>query len=248
MPRRRFFVPRAAISGSSATLPANQAHHLRHVLRIKAGEEVEIFDGEGAGYAGVVEVRGREVKVVSLVRVLERTAPADRSIVLGAALIKAERFDWLIQKATELGVEKIVPLETRFSDIRIREDRIESRVERWNRIVREASRQCGRDSVPAVSAPLRFTEFASCPDLEGYGKFLCWEKCADRWSQSLLCSSRVVLAVGPEGGWDGAEVETAGRAGFCSFSLGGRILRAETAALVAVMLFQLRASDGLLGL
>jgi 16S rRNA (uracil1498-N3)-methyltransferase len=248
MPRRRFFVPRAAISAGSATLPADQAHHLRHVLRIKTGQEVEIFDGEGAGYAGVVEVRGRKVKVVSLVRVSEAPASAGRSIVLGAALIKAERFDWLIQKATELGVENIVPLETRFTDIRIREDRIESRVERWNRIAREASRQCGRDSVPAVSATLRFPEFASCPDLEGYRRFLCWEKCADRWSQGLLGSARVVLAVGPEGGWDHEEVETAGRAGFCAFSLGSRILRAETAALVAVTLFQLRASDGLLGL
>ena len=137
MSRRRFFVPRDQIRDGRALLPADQAHHLRDVLRIRSGAEVELFDGEGSCYTGKVEIHRAEIRIVAL----RKTEPAENPwtrLILAPALIKSERFEWILQKATELGVREFIPLKTRFSDIRISDSKLEARLQRWQRVVREA--------------------------------------------------------------------------------------------------------------
>ncbi len=239
MPLRRFFVPPGAIAGGSAVLPPDQAHHLIHVLRLKSGQEVEIFDGEGRAHIGKVELGESGVRIVGLRLSAEAEAADAVSIVLAAALIKPDRFEWVIQKATELGVADIVPVETRFCSARVPEAKRADRLLRWRRIAEEASRQSCRNRVPRVHEIRTFRHFLSIDQFPAHAKYICYEKSTSPWKQDCLVPA-ALLCVGPEGGWDTAEIEAAQETGYRIFGLGQRILRAETAALAALTLFQLR--------
>ena len=242
MPLRRFFVPRSRIHDREASLPPDQAHHLTHVLRIGAGDQVEIFDGVGGVYLGTVEVDGKEVRATGLTPVQAAASPADRRIVLAAALIKSEKLEWVIQKATELGMDEFVPLETSRSNIKIADDRRVSRLTRWRTIAAEAAKQSRRDSVPTIHEISTFAGFVSGDPFPGFARYLCYEQSTAAWNQDFLGTGAAILCIGPEGGWDPAEVGMAVGAGFRDFSLGCRTLRSETAALAALTLFKLRLS------
>lgn len=238
--RRRFFVPREQIRDGVAFLPPDQIHHLRAVLRLKAGDEIEVFDGQGAAYLGKVETHGGEIRII-LLEELPAIEQPPVWVTLAPALIKANRFEWILQKATELGANEIMPLETRFSEIRIPRGRLESRMERWLRIVREASKQCRRLSIPQLHAPVQFQELLSLERPPSTSKLLFYEKAATPWSRTCSLTDRVLICTGPEGGWDATEIEAADAAGFRIFSLGPRILRAETAAIVSLAIIQFTA-------
>jgi 16S rRNA (uracil1498-N3)-methyltransferase len=237
MTRRRFYVPRDSIRDRSACLPSDQAHHLRDVLRLAIGDAVEIFDGEGSGYMGVVDLQDCGVFVRNL-----ESLPSEKlqtSLILAAAIIKSSRFEWILQKATELAVDEIIPLETHLGSIQIPESRMNSRLERWNRIVREASKQCGRFATPRVHKPLSFSDFLSDERFLSCTKLLFYEKAVEMWrSDRMALSGRTVICVGPEGGWDECEIAQAGKAGCRVFSLGPWVLRAETAAIAALSIVQ----------
>lgn len=240
MHRRRFFFTPDSVQGETAVLPPDQAHHLRDVLRLGPGEEVEIFDGRGRGFAGKV-IRCLPEVVVGSLRPLETERPGP-AVILAAALLKADRFEWLLEKATELGADLIVPLETRHGTVRIPENRLQERLERWRRIVREACRQCRRLGAPEVRPPTGLGAFVAeakaWPD-----RLLFHEAAAASWSGELAGAGPAAVCVGPEGGWHESETAAAAEAGFRVLRLGPRILRAETAALAAVALvrFHLRS-------
>jgi 16S rRNA (uracil1498-N3)-methyltransferase len=237
MSRKRFYVPRDSIQESIAILPPDQAHHLRNVLRIKSGESVEIFDGKGNGYIGEVDLRGSKV-LVSGLRGVGGPEPSLR-LILAAALIKSTKFEWMLQKATELGIDEFIPLYTLRSDIRIPEIKMPARMKRWNRIVFEAARQCGRCTAPAIRAPMEFSILLDPAGPHPHEKLMFCEKA----SEPLLLdpaelSNPVVLCIGPEGGWEISEIDCAHKAGCRIFSLGPWTLRAETAAIAAVSIVQ----------
>jgi 16S rRNA (uracil1498-N3)-methyltransferase len=237
MARRRFFVPRDSIRDGTAVLSADQAHHLKNVLRIRAGEVVEIFDGEGHEFTGEVEWRHTGVRIRGLQILPVRES--SRRLILAAALIKSAKFEWMLQKATELGVDEILPLNTRFSDLRIPMGKIALRLDRWNRIVREASKQSRRVTVPQMHPPLNISDFLLSESLTSCARFLFYEKSRELWQpDSGMLSNGVVLCIGPEGGWDESEITQAKDAGYKVFGLGPRILRAETAAIAALSIVQ----------
>jgi 16S rRNA (uracil1498-N3)-methyltransferase len=240
MARRRFYVPQDSIRDGIAILPVSQAHHLRTVLRIGAGETVEIFDGKGRGYAGEVELRDSEVVIRGL-----QSLPAQESsprLTLAAALIKSDKFEWMLQKTTELGVDEIIPLITRLSDLRIPAGKIALRLDRWDRIAKEAARQSRRLTAPQIRAPLNFVDFLATDEFSECARFFFYEKARELWQPDpCLIANGVLLCIGPEGGWDADEVEQAREAGYGIFGLGPRILRAETAAVAAVSIIQYHA-------
>ncbi len=237
MPRRRFFIPQDRIRGEMAVLTPDQAHHLRDVLRLRAGDEVELFDGEGASYSGTIRFDSGEICVGAL-RMLEVAPASATPIALAAALIKLDRFEWMLQKSAELGVDRILPLETHFSNTHIAAARLDPRLERWQRIVREASKQCRGVTVPRVHAPVQFDSLLADPQYSGWARFLLHGTAAERLAADHFPDRPVLLCVGPEGGWDDSEAAAAGRAGFRIVSLGTRVLRAETACLAAVAIFR----------
>jgi len=209
---------------------------LRDVLRLGTGEEVELFDGEGLSYSGRVECHGTEIHIGSL----KRLKPAEKrktSLVLAAAIIKADRFEWMLQKGTELGVDQFLPLETRFSCVRIPAAKLEARLERWQRIIREACKQSRRLTIPRVHLPLPFSDLVASQEYAACARFMLHEKAPQRL-KVVIPSDPVLLCVGPEGGCDATEVRAAEQAGFRVISMGSRIMRAETAALAAVAVFQ----------
>jgi len=235
MARRRFFVEevrnwRAVISGDSA-------EHLRRVLRVQPGQRFEISDNRSV-YLAEVEGFGRgEV----LFRILEELPAEDPPLrlMLGAALIKFDRFEWLVEKATELGVEQIRPLAAARSEKGLEEAACK-RLERWRRIAREASQQARRARLPEILAPTTLSaalaEDFTCRlflDEERPRKPLL-EALPPAISRSR--SDRVALLVGPEGGWTAEERTAALEAGWASVSVGPYVLRTETAGMAAVAL------------
>ncbi len=243
MSRKRFYVPRDSIHEGIASLPPGQAHHLRHVLRIKSGEAVEVFDGEGNGYLGTVVVQGSEVAVRGLQKIPSPELPL--RLVLAAALIKPAKFEWMLQKATELGMDEFLPLMTRRSDIEFPENRIDSRLQRWNRIVQEACKQCRRLTAPRVAEPMAFSDFLDAEGSSPGEKFLFHIKASEPWRFVPKSPPKAVtLCVGPEGGFEDSEVEQAAKCGFRICHLGSRVLRAETAALAALAIVQHQISLG----
>jgi len=225
------------IAGDSAILLPEQAHHLRNVLRLSAGDAVELFDGEGHRYSGVVEQLGPEVRIGRIVKHHSIGGPPPQ-LVVAAGLIKQDRFEWMLEKATELGVDEFVLLTTRRSNIRIPEDRLVARLQRWHRITREAARQCGRTGVPTIRRPIDAAAFFGMESASACAKFFFLEGAGEQLAPRLGGCRRAILCIGPEGGWDTDEVAAARQAGFEVCGLGSRMLRAETAALAAVAVFQ----------
>src|SRR5688572_5932336 len=160
MTRRRFFAPPSAFNFSKrvVTLSADEARHLREVLRLKVGDEVQVFDGAGREFRAVVSQARRETAELEMGD--EIGSPKSESplqLTLAVALLKGEKFDLVVQKGTELGVNRFIPLVTRYADIRLRDEAdAAKRVARWQRIAIEAAKQCGRSVVPEVNEPVQF--------------------------------------------------------------------------------------------
>lgn len=235
-PRRRLFVPRERIGPGRARLTAADVHYLSHVLRLAPGAELEVFDGEGGAFAARVTQAGEDL---SLALGPRRDVPGARARVhLAFALARGERCDLVVQKATELGVAALAPLEAARSVVRLDGERRAERVRRWQRIAAEAARQCGRADVPAVSAPAPVaTAIAGAP--EGFRAVLLYEGGGEPLADVVEpTAGGHLLLVGPEGGFTPGEVEAAVAAGARLATLGPRILRFETAAIAAVALVQ----------
>lgn len=222
---RRFFVD-YPISGDSATLVGPEAHHLAHVCRAKPGEEVTLFDGSGAEFAARVERVGRaEIELAVLNR-----AVVDRELSLactiGVALPKGDRQTWLVEKAVELGVSRIVPLSTE----RGVAQPVDKALDRLRRAVIEASKQCGRNRLLDISEPLDWPNYVAAAPSETCR--LIAHPSGAHSPQRLMCGqTSFYFAVGPEGGFTDDEVAISVQAGWHPVVLGPRILRVETAAI-----------------
>ena len=238
MTRRRFFAPPSAFNFTkrTITLTADEARHLREVLRLKPGDDVSVFDGAGKEFRARVAQARRDFAELDLDEEIEPARPeSPLQITLAVALLKGEKFDLVVQKATELGVYKLVPLMTRFADIKLRDESdAGKRVARWQRIALEAAKQCGRAVVPEVSLPVALAALldGSC--------VLFSEKGGHELKQ---IGNPMTAIIGSEGGWSDEELDQARAAGAQIVTLGGRILRAETAAITAAALLQHRFGD-----
>lgn len=242
MSRRRFHaLPSAfAFETQTVTLVADEARHLRDVLRLKTNDEVYVFDGAGREFRCIVADTRRDLATLRIDSEVEPAKPESHlALTLCVALLKGEKFDLVVQKATELGVSRIIPLITRYADIHLRDEADASkRVARWQRIALEAAKQSGRAFVPEVSAPVSFASF-----LQGTKDAELCLMFSERGGGELdVLAGRaprsVTALVGSEGGWSDEELENARSENFQVVTLGGRILRAETAAITIAALLQ----------
>ena len=238
MTRRRFHAPQTAFTEQTVTLTTDEARHLRDVLRLKIGDEVYVFDGRGREFRCSVSNTKRESAELHIESEVEPAKPESQlQLNLCVALLKGEKFDLVVQKATELGVTKVTPLITRYADIHLRDAAdATKRTARWQRIALEAAKQSGRAFVPEISLPLAF-EAA----LEGTG--VMFSERGGQALESLTGASSITALVGSEGGWSDEEIDTARARDFHIVTLGGRILRAETAAIAVTTLLQHRFGD-----
>jgi 16S rRNA (uracil1498-N3)-methyltransferase len=250
MTRRRFYVPPDAFApdGAGVELSREESAHLVNVLRLRAGDEAFVFDGAGREFrCRVADVRGREgrVRLAVAQEVTPQRPESPLALVLAVALLKGEKFDTVVQKATELGALRIVPVVTARADVRLRAGReSEARVGRWQRLALEAAKQSGRAVVPVVAAPVVLAELLAT---ENEGVRLLFTERGGRGLRAALDvgkSPTVLTALtGPEGGWADEELAQAEAAGWRLVTLGGRTLRAETAALTVCALLQHLCGD-----
>lgn len=228
----RLFVDQALAQGTEFALPPDAARHAQ-VRRVQPGDELVLFNGQGGEWAGQVVSMGRQSVQVAVQRfdAVERELPLD--ITLAVAMPANERMDWLVEKATELGVARIMPLHSERSVLRLAGERAERKRAHWQAVAVAACEQCGRTRVPRVDEVKTLP--AALAALQGAD--------IQRWLLSLgdqasapkrHAAAPVVVLSGPEGGFTAAEEQLAHQAGFAAITLGPRVLRAETAALAAL--------------
>jgi len=219
--RHRFFSATDLAAGDVVTLGNDERHHAR-VVRVREGEEVEVFNGRGAGFFGVYE--GDAVRLTKPAP--DREAP--NAIHLAMSIIQLEKFELVLQKATELGVRSVIPMIT--ERVELRPERYRGKQERWRKIVFEAVKQCGRTRIPEIEEPKTFDEV-----IQREGVRIIFEADAEQ-RPTANGQQPTTLLIGPEGGFSEEELDAAKRAGCAFQQLGPRRLRAETAAIVATAL------------
>ncbi|MGE5161339.1 MAG: 16S rRNA (uracil(1498)-N(3))-methyltransferase [Betaproteobacteria bacterium] len=235
MAEPRFFIETDLAVGAIAELPASVAHHASHVLRLRDGDPVVLFNGRGGEFAGRLAARGTQVQLAGHAAV-EREAPV--AVTLVQAWIATDKLDWVIEKATELGVARLVMAPTRRSVVRLEAARVARRVERLREIAVAACCQCGRNRVPSIAA---FGDLASALADGGAGATgFALQPDAPRSLVDVAAATPgpIAIAVGPEGGFDEDEFALVRRAGFQLTRLGPRVLRTETAGLAALAALQ----------
>ncbi|HEY6483061.1 MAG TPA: 16S rRNA (uracil(1498)-N(3))-methyltransferase [Steroidobacteraceae bacterium] len=227
--------------GQQRTLTGHAAAHIARVLRLRSGAALTLFDGSGGEYAGrVAEIHKGTVRVEVLEHhALERESPLRLTLCQGIS--RGERMDWVVQKATELGVWRIAPLFTRRSVVQLDAQQAERKSQHWRAIAIAACEQSGRNRIPAISAPSALHEFLQTG--AGGGRVLLSPAARVRLSDVALEGAALSVLIGPEGGLTQAEQELAAAAGFGAVGLGPRVLRTETAAVCALTLLQSRFGD-----
>ena len=244
MTRRRFFASPNAFNRDNVYLPIDEARYLREVLRLRVGDEVYVFNGVGKEFQCVIEESRREsaqLRVTNEVVPARPESPLD--LTLAVALLKGEKFDLVVQKATELGVTHIVPVATKLADVRLRDSSdAAKRVTRWQRIALEAAKQSGRAVVPEVADPLLVEDFIRAGDEDEKVRLLFSERDGEPLAHVTgklpMSGTPMIALIGSEGGWTSEELGAARDAGWRLVTLGGRVMRAETAAIVVTALLE----------
>lgn len=216
------------------------ANHAGKVLRMQAGEALELFNGDGYNYAAVIIEVGKKQLVVDIQSSTENPIESPLKLHLGQGISRGDRMDFAIQKAVELGVSEITPLFTERCGVKLDAERLEKKREQWQKIVISACEQSGRSVVPPVHPPVTLEKWLGQADN-------CLKLTLDPWTSAtikqLTPTDRLRLVIGPEGGFSDREVAATTLAGFQPVRLGPRVLRTETAALTAIAALQLQLGD-----
>jgi 16S rRNA (uracil1498-N3)-methyltransferase len=241
----RFYVPNPHIEKEMLKIEGNEVRHIRRVLRLKVGDNLSVFDGSGREYEGTIVEEDPSAVMVMVQNILSSKTESHLEITLAQSMVKGEKMDYLIQKATELGVKKIIPFFSYRSVPLLDKSKRLKRYHRWERIAVEASKQCGRGVVPKIEPLKDYSEMLQTAPLDSL-RLILWERVGESLKEVLKESKekkKVFFIVGPEGGMSDEEVEHAKRAGFIPVTLGRRILRSETASLCLLSILQYERGD-----
>jgi len=234
----RFYCHPPLPLGGLFDLPPEAAHHAARVLRLREGNRVEMFDGLGNECHGVIaELVGKRVVIGDIAAGnINRESPL--AVVLAQALSSSEKMDWVIQKATELGVAEIQPLETERSVARLPAERVAKRLEHWQQVAISACEQCGRNVLPEIHAPLDIMTWLQQMHESPLARFVLLPQGAASLHSQQKPQGKLVLLIGAEGGFTQAESDSALRCGFTPIRMGARVLRTETAAIAGLAALQ----------
>lgn len=227
--------------GSEVALPEDVAQHLLRVLRLEIGDACVLFNGDGHDYdARIVHLGKREARAeIVAARRIDNESPLRITLLQGIA--RGEKMDWILQKATELGIARVLPVESERSEVKLDAQRAAKRLAHWRGIVLSACEQSGRASVPEVAAPQPLAQGAGLRDGRGF----ILDPLADASLSSLRDASlqACTIAIGPEGGWSPRDRERLVAAGYEGLRLGPRVLRTETAGIAAIAALQALRGD-----
>ena len=238
---RRFYASPDQFSDCTVTLDEDETLHLRDVLRLKVGDTAHVFDGEGRELACTIEAMEKRK---SILRVNEELAPSSPEspleLTVASVLLKGDKLDLVVQKAVELGVNKFIPMTSVRCDVKVGD--AAKRSERWRRIALEATKQCGRAKLMQVADVIEYTKLLDKTNEADLTRIHFSERDGESFD-AVSGSTRILAFIGPEGGWDDAELEKAAEAGIRSITFGGRILKADTAAIAIASILQHRFGD-----
>ncbi|NWB91324.1 16S rRNA (uracil(1498)-N(3))-methyltransferase [Pseudomonas agarici] len=229
----RFFID-TPLSLGEHLLPEAQAHYIGRVLRMGEGNALQVFDGSGSEFLGTLLEVGKKHVRIQLTERFAGQADSSLHIHLGQGLSRGERMDWAIQKATELGVNQITPIVSERCEVRLKDERADKRLAHWRQIAISACEQCGRSTLPMIHPPLLLSEWLKQAEAD---LKLVLHPVAEPLASHPKPGTLAFL-IGPEGGLSDGEVEQAAKAGYLSARLGPRVLRTETAPVVALALAQ----------
>jgi 16S rRNA (uracil1498-N3)-methyltransferase len=236
----RFFVPRKSITHQRATVEGPELDHLRKVLRLGPGDPIIVFDDAGWEHEAVIRSLSAQTAEIDLLRSVQAERESPLLLTLAVGLTKGEKMDFVVEKATELGVQAIVPFVSAYTVPKLDDRKIEKRGERWRKIALAAAKQCGRTRIPEIFPLSGFEDLVQ--QTNGSLNLLFWEKETGQTLKQVHAThpdaGSILLVIGPEGGLSDQEAGLAQRHGFKPIRLGRRILRAETAAVAATSLVQ----------
>jgi 16S rRNA (uracil1498-N3)-methyltransferase len=239
----RVYVPQPLHPGREIDLPVQAGEHLVRVLRLERGHPLRLFNGDGNEYAGEIASlakRGVTALVGAAAEAADRESPL--RIKLAQGIARGEKMDWILQKATELGVARIVPLVTDRTEVKLDAERAERRLAHWQAVLGSACEQCGRNRLPELFEPIRLADWAA--QAAGTDELcLALDPLGATSLREVPAASHMTLVVGPEGGLSEHDLDTLAQAGFAGLRLGPRILRTETAGLAALAALQALRGD-----
>jgi len=241
----RFYIPNPHIQNGLLKIEGDEVKHIRKVLRLKAGDEILVFDGLGKEFEGTIVDEGRSSVMVKIESILSSKGDSPLEVTLAQSLLKGGKMDYLIQKATELGVKEIIPFFSSRSVLLLEKSKRLKRHHRWEKIAIEASKQCQRGVVPKIESLQDYSGMLRAAST-GHLRLILWERDGIKLKEALERSgekTKIFFVIGPEGGFSQDEVDKAKRGGFVAVTLGRRILRAETASLCLLSILQYERGD-----
>ena len=242
MTKRRLYFPGTMGENNYCKLGEEHLRYVKSVLRMKKGDRLTLFDGAGWEYETVIQAFSSDGITVDVLH-KEKVPDKRIKIVLFQALPKTGKMAFIIQKATELGADRIVPFRSSRSIPQLTAEKATLKVSRWHTVAAEAAKQCGRADIPEISGILSFEEILAYPGREDL-KIFFWEEESEKGIKDVLRDTkhemvkRIAVVIGPEGGFSQEEVRKAVEMGFISVSLGRNILKVETAALTILSIIQ----------
>ena len=238
----RFFIDAPLAPDTQIELPSRVAHHALRVLRLRDGDAIALFNGQGGEFAAHLAIDGTRVFAeIRASDAAERESPL--SVTLVQAWIATEKLDWVVEKSVELGVHSIVLTPSHRSVVRVTDDRLAKRLERLRELIIAACAQCGRNRIPRIEATSTLADALQAGLSQGAVGLLLEPNAGAPLSEARLSDRRGALVVGPEGGLDEDELSLARQLGYRAYRLGPRVLRAETAGLAALAALQATSGD-----
>lgn len=227
--------------GGTVELTKSQSHYVTNVLRLKPGDQLSVFNGDGGEYASTIKTLDKRHVILQLDEFSKTDIESPLRIHLGQGIARGERMDWILQKSVELGVADVTPLLTQRSNVKIPSDRRESRVQHWQAVMTSACEQSGRNTVPVVHDIE--TTMAWLQRTEAELKLVLHHRAEQTISALQAKPTSIALFIGPEGGLTEEEIAMANQCGFQSIKMGPRVLRTETASLTAIAALQTLFGD-----
>ena len=246
----RFFIDKGSIVNNEVIINGDEAKHIKEVLRMKKNDSLVLFDGQKSEYDAQIKDFINKSIVCKINKVYENTSEPPINIVLFQSIPKSDKMDYIVQKCVEIGVNKIVPVVTERTIVKLKNNKSvqEKKINRWKKISLEASKQSGRGTVPVIDYPIMMDDIKEyLSDFDFEIKLLPYEKEGNNKLKSLLkeVNEKINIAVfiGPEGGFKEEEVKMLIDCGFKIVSLGPRILRTETAGITVISIIQYELGD-----
>jgi len=243
MSETRLYIEGPITVGGTAEIRDEQARYISRVLRLKPGDCVTLFDGAGAEYPASIESLGKTRVLVSVADEIHRVAESSLRIQLLQGVSRGERMDFVVQKATELGVHRITPIMTEYSVVKLDAKRAEKRIQHWHGVAASACEQCGRNILPVLDPPIALRNWLGENHNSDGTRIILRPGAKGSLKSIRPVDGQLIALIGPEGGFSDEEYELAEATGFQAVGFGPRILRTETAALAVVAAMQALSGD-----